>query len=396
MPEESPVTYIGFGIKVGTRNENLRKHGLAHFTEHMLFKGTQKRKSEQIIFRLEEVGAEINAFTTKEETFLYSILPSQHFNRAFVLMADLINNSRFPQEETDKEKVVIIDEINSYKDSPAELIFDDFENLLFRGHALGHNILGTEASVKRFTPEMGRQFVKEFYTPDNITLFIQGKAEMSRICELAEYLFPAQPVILKQSDKGLKTFCERSKIDIPLLVHKRKGTYQHHIIMGAYAYSMYNNKRVTLSLINNIIGGPGMNSLLNMSLRETHGLAYNVESNYTAYTDIGMFTIYFGCSKENAEKCIELVIEVLNSFMNTPLSSDKLIKAKRQLKGQLAIAADNKESSFLSMGKSMMHYGKFDSLEQIYKKIDNITAQDISDVAAEVLDPYKMNRLVYY
>ncbi|KKC51225.1 M16 family metallopeptidase [Porphyromonas gulae] len=387
-PHAGEVTYAGFAIAVGTRHESSRHHGLAHLTEHMLFKGTSLRNSLQIIRRMEEVGAELNAFTEKESTYVYCIFPKAHFNRASNLLFDIVQHSRFPEEELTKEKTVIIDEINSYRDNPSELIFDEFENILFRHHPLGHNILGTEASVSRITGQIGRNFLRRHYRPDNMIFFLAGEADLSDWP-----LNPAEKVSIHNTD-GTPLHTLRDGF-LPRTIRRHKDTYQHHILMGGPAYSLHDDRRIPLSLLNNILGGPGMNSRLNLSLREEHGYVYNVESNYTPYSDTGIFNIYLGCAPRHAEAAMELVRKELRYLIEHPLSPIELESAKRQFKGQLIVSADNKESTFLSLGKSMLLYGKYDPLSVIFSRIDAITSDRLREIAAEVLNPDSMLTLIY-
>ncbi len=396
--EDSPVTYAGFGIKVGSRHEKPRSHGIAHFVEHMLFKGTKSHNSLQIIRRMEEVGAELNAFTEKEATFVYSILPQQHFRRAFNLLADIVRNSYFPEEELKKEKEVIIDEINSYRDSPSELIFDEFENILFKSHPLGHNILGSEGSVSNISSAMGRRFMDEHYRADKMIFFVQGKIDFLELVEQAEYHFDKNCTtpISNCSIGGSGSLEIPKRIEFPMQVRRRRNTYQRHLLIGTYAYSMHDKRRTTLTLLNNILGGPAMNSRLNLSLRENNGLVYNVESNYIPYSDTGLLNIYLGTAPRNVEKAIGLVHEELDKLCQTKLSENELIKAKRQLKGQLCVSSDSRESCFIALGKSIMNYGKYDSQETIFKRIDQICSEEIQAVAQDLLCPDKLLTLTYY
>ncbi len=388
-PVNSPVSYCGFAINVGARDEKDDEFGLAHFVEHMLFKGTVKRKAIHILNRMENVGGELNAYTTKEDTFVYSIFMEEHFIRAFELLADLIFNSIFPEQEIEKEVDVIIDEINSYKDSPAELIFDEFENSLFNGHELGHNILGNEISLLNFTPVSGLSFIKHFYTPSNMVFFSTGRMEIKKIIRMVEKAIGdiniPMPVNKRQAPKHIPSFDKR----IP------KHTHQSHVLIGSRSYSLYNEKRIPLFVLNNLFGGPGMNSRLNLLLREKHGLVYNVESSITSYTDTGLIAIYFGTDPKNTEKAIELVHKEIKKIRYNKLSDLHLTKAKKQLMGQMGIAHDNKESLFLSLGKSFLHYDRYDTMEELFKKIDKVTATGILEVANEVFATENLSLMIY-
>lgn len=389
LPSESPVAYCGFTVNAGARDENPEEHGLAHFVEHILFKGTEKHRANYILNRMEQVGGELNAYTTKEETFVYSIFMREHFLRAFDLLVDLVFHSIFPEAQIEKERDVILDEISSYEDSPSELIFDDFENLLFKGHALGHNILGDEASLEQLGPESGRSFMRRFYTPDNMVFFSMGNVPLGRIVQWAERLMcdiPSQPHQLNR---------QRPERVPSSLLSLQRDTHQAHVMIGNRAYSMYDDKRIALFLLNNILGGPGMNNRLNLSLREHNGLVYNVESNITAYTDTGLFSVYFGTDPKNRKRAMKLVHRELEKFRTAPLSERQLASAKKQALGQLGISADNREGLFLNLGKSFLHYNRFDSMEEVFRQIERITAEEIHTVARELFDPEQLFTLIY-
>lgn len=389
LPSESPVAYCGFTVNAGARDENPEEHGLAHFVEHILFKGTEKHRANYILNRMEQVGGELNAYTTKEETFVYSIFMREHFLRAFDLLIDLVFHSIFPEAQIEKERDVILDEISSYEDSPSELIFDDFENLLFKGHALGHNILGDEASLEQLGPESGRSFMRRFYTPNNMVFFSMGNVPFGRIVQWAERLMcdiPSQPHQLNR---------QRPERVPSSLLSLQRDTHQAHVMIGNRAYSMYDDKRIALFLLNNILGGPGMNNRLNLSLREHNGLVYNVESNITAYTDTGLFSVYFGTDPKNRKRAMKLVHRELEKFRTAPLSERQLASAKKQALGQLGISADNREGLFLNLGKSFLHYNRFDSMEEVFRQIERITAEEIHTVARELFDPEQLFTLIY-
>ena len=387
---DSPVAYCGFSINAGTRDEQLGQFGIAHFTEHLLFKGTRKRRYGHIINRMENVGGELNAYTTKEETFIYSVFLEEHFERAFELLSDLTFNSQFPDNEIEKERDVILDEINSYKDNPAELIFDEFENLLFSGNEMGHNILGEPEMLESLDKNDFVQFHQSYYQPQNMVFFSTGKTPFKKIVRLADkYLtgiIPSNAVQVKRISPE-KRPAQRITED--------KDLYQKHVILGTWGYDSFNENKTTLFLLNNMLGGPGMNSRLNLSLREKSGLVYNVESNLTSYTDTGVFSIYFGCDPKQVEKCISLVNKELKSFREKILTSSQLNTAKKQLKGQLGVLCENRENLCLGMGKSFLHRNKYDSLQDIYQKIDHITAKQLLDTANEIFDDSRIFRLVY-
>ena len=390
MPTASPVAYCGFAVNVGARDEETSEYGLAHFVEHMIFKGTEHHKANYILNRMERVGGELNAYTTKEETFVYSIFMKEHFYRAFELLTDLVFYSSFPEEQIERETVVILDEISSYEDSPSELIFDDFENLLFKGHALGHNILGEERFLEQFTSETGKSFMNRFYTPNNMVFFSMGDIPFMKIVKWAEELLSGtisdQCHLYRKSPQQ-----DVSAISLAL----QKDTHQAHVMIGSLGYSMYDERRLPLFLLNNILGGPGMNNRLNVSLREHYGLVYTVESNITSYVDTGLFSIYFGTDPKNKEKAIKLVHKEIEKFCENKLTERQLAAAKQQALGQLGVSVDNREGLFLNMGKSFLHYDRFDSMDEVFNQIQSITADDVWQIAHEVLLPNKLFQLAY-
>ncbi|WP_106831972.1 M16 family metallopeptidase [Parabacteroides pacaensis] len=390
LPSNSPVSYCGFAVNAGTRDERVDEFGLAHFVEHMIFKGTRKRKAWHILNRMENVGGELNAYTSKEETFVYSIFMEEHFKRAVELLTDLVFESQFPQHEIEKEVDVILDEINSYLDSPSDLIYDEFENILFNGHALGHNILGTEESLLSFNSDSGRSFLQRFYTPENMLFFSMGNIDFKRIVHWLE-------IHMKEiSFSPVQRLRETPPFVLPRQVKLQKDTHQAHVLMGSRGYSMHDKRRIPLFLLNNLLGGPGMNSRLNVTLREKHGLVYNVESTSISYTDTGVQAIYFGTDPKNMDKSIRLVHTELARLRTGKLSTSQLASAKKQLIGQLGISGDNKESIFLGMGKSYLHYNHYDTLPEVYRKVEQVTAEQLLEVANEIFDPDKMFSLLYY
>ncbi|NDW18199.1 insulinase family protein [Dysgonomonas sp. 216] len=383
------VSYCGFFINTGTRDELPSEHGMAHFVEHMLFKGTKKRRSYHIINRMEAVGGELNAYTNKEETAIYSVFLEPHFERAFELLTDLTFNSEFPESEIEKEIDVILDEINSYEDSPSELIFDDFENLIFNGSQLGHNILGDAASLNTFDSNKAKRFVAQNYKFDNIVFFSLGQTNFKKIVRLAEKYLSHLHTSEHTSNRVIP-------INAPIVKQiVEKDTTQAHVLIGSRSYNLHDKKRKTLSLLNNILGGPGMNSRLNISLREKRGYVYNVESSVTSYTDTGFMSIYFGSDKQNVDKCLKLVYSELKKLRDSKLSTSQLVAAKRQLIGQIGISTDNHENLSLVLGKSFMHYNHFDSLAETGRKIESISAADLQEVANEILDEDRLFYLIY-
>lgn len=388
-PTDSAVSYCGFIVNAGTRDEHCSEYGMAHFVEHMLFKGTTKRKAHNIINRMENVGGELNAYTNKEETVLYSIFMEEHIGRAFELLSDLMFNSTFPSNEIKKETDVIIDEIHSYEDSPSELIYDEFENLVFKDSDLGHNILGTEESLLNFDTEKAKAFTNCYYIAPNIVFFSLGKTNMKRIIYLAEKYLSNLPVTTCNHNRKVASIIQSTHNT------ESKDTSQAHVLIGSRSYNLFDPKRRTLRLLCNILGGPGMNSKLNIALREKRGYVYTVESSLTSYTDSGLFSIYFGCDKENTNKCIDLTYAELNKFRNNKLSSSQLMAAKKQITGQISVASDNRENVSLSMAKSYLHFNHCNTLEETFAQIEAITSDDIIEVANEILDPNRMFHLIY-
>ncbi len=391
----SPVAYCALSIKAGTRDELPGINGIAHLTEHMLFKGTTSRGARRINNFLESLGGELNAYTTKEETVIHATVLKEDVAKAVELLSDLAFNSLFPEKELAKEKEIVLDEISSYKDTPSEQIFDDFDEYLFDGHPLSMPILGKPKSVKKITTENIREFTDSYYRPANMSFCIVADMLPERGAKLVEKHF-GKKINNGHAPNGLR------KSELPLLPSSNPGiksitrkTYQVHCVTGSRAYSMYNDMRLPLALLTNILGGPALNSRLNQSLREKHALAYTVDASYTPYTDTGLFTIYFGSDKSNLEKCREVVNKEINLLKERELSPATLKAAKKQLLGQLAISTDNAESQCLSLGKSLLFYGKVEPIEVIREKIASIEASQIHRAANEILNTESMFTLIY-
>lgn len=386
----SHVAYCGFIVNVGTRDEKVDQYGMAHFVEHMLFKGTTKRKSYHIINRMESVGGEINAYTNKEETVLYSIFQETHFARAIELLADMIFHSTFLQREIEKEVDVIVDEIHSYEDNPSELIFDEFENMIFKNTELGHNILGEPNILKTFTTQKTIDFVKQFYLPQNTTFFYLGRTPFKKIVKLLEK--NCNDINIENSHPLQR---KQTVFNNPQYITVNKDTSQSHVLIGGKALDLYNPNKQTFQLINNILGGPGMNSRLNIALREKKGYVYTIESNLISYTDAGIFTIYFGCDNKNREKCIDLVLKELKKLRETKLSTIQLANAKKQIMGQISVASDNHENLALSIAKNYIRQGHIQSIKEINNKFETITSQNIIHICNETLNPNQLSYLIY-
>ncbi|MDR0823948.1 MAG: insulinase family protein [Prevotella sp.] len=388
-PIEGNVSYCGFFVNAGTRDENPDEHGMAHFIEHMLFKGTAKRRSHHIINRMENVGGELNAYTNKEETVIYSIFLEQHFSRAIELLSDITFHSQFPLSEIEKEVEVIVDEIHSYEDNPSELIFDEFENLVFDKSQIGHNILGDPESLATFNTRKAETFVSKYYIPSNVVFFSLGKTDFKKIVYFAEKYLADLP----------SSFLSKNRVSpqeiAPIDKKERKETSQSHVLIGGRSYSLFDQNRRALNLLNNILGGPGMNSRLNMSLREKRGYVYSVDSSVTPYTDTGVTAIYLGCDKQNTNKCINLVHKELNRLKRDKLTTNQLFAAKKQLIGQIGVMKDNHENLALSLGKNFLHFDYYDSLEETFAKIESITGEQILNVANEIFNENNLFSLIY-
>ncbi len=385
----SPVSHIGLFINTGSRDELPGEHGLAHLIEHMLFKGTIRRKTYYILSRMEDVGGELNAYTTKEETCIHGTFFNQYYARALELISDIAFNSSFPESELKKEKEIILDEINSYKDSPSDLIFDEFEELLYDGNPIARNILGDSKKLKGYKGLDIRQFIDRNYATDQMVVSSVGSIDFKKLTRLFEMYFN-KPVLKKSAGRLPAAYNY-----IPTHRQVNRKTFQAHCVIGNIAYPFNHSSRLALYLLNNYLGGPGMNSRLNMSLRERKGFAYSVDSQYTAYSDTGNITIYFGTDKAQVEKCITLVLAELQLVRVRPLSLIKLQKAKRQVHGHIAISSENNENHMLSMGKSLMIFNKIETLDEIGKKVEALTSKELQDVANEVFDAVKLSYLIY-
>lgn len=388
-PDQSAVTYCGIVINTGSRDEADEEQGMAHFIEHMLFKGTEKRRSSHIINRLEHVGGELNAYTSKEETVVYAAVLKEYFERAMELISDIVLHSNFPQKEIDKEVVIIVDEIQSYNDSPSELIYDDFEELIFEHHPIGHNILGKSELLEKYSTVDAFRFTKKHYRPEEMVFFAFGDLDFKQLVRWAEKYLQAETVASKELERFSPTSYK------PIRKEINKNTHQVHFMLGNRAYDLYHPSRMGMYLLNNILGGPGMNSLLNLSLREKHGLVYNVESSYQPFTDTGMWSVYFGCDPENVNRCEQLVYNELQKLREEPLTENTLKKYKLQLVGQMAISSENKENMALSLGKSFLRYGKIDDLDTVKKLIDELTPEQLQTIANDIFNPEQLSVLKY-
>jgi len=388
-PIKSEVVHCGFVIKTGSRDENSAENGITHFIEHAIFKGTKKRKAYHILNRIDNVGGEINAFTTKEKTSIYASFTKPHFERALELLTDILFNSTYPENELKKEKDVIIDEINSYLDSPYEQIYDDFEELIFKDHSLGMNILGTVDSVKKIDRKKILNFIKENYCTNQIVFSVVGNIPFKKIEKLCKKYLNDIPE--KTNDKKRLPY----KSYQPIQKEIKKDVYQTHCVIGNVAYSTHHKRKNGFILLNNILGGPAMNSRLNMGIREKYGFTYNIESSYTAFSDIGLFYIYLGTDQKHIDKSIKLVNRELKILRNKKITSSQLQKAKRQIIGQITLSEENNCNVMLGMGKSMLLYDKVESLTETHKKINAITQVELQDIANEVFDKTQLSSLTF-
>lgn len=412
LPSDSKVVYCGYQINAGTRNEEPGEEGLAHFCEHVTFKGTERRKAWHILNCLESVGGDLNAYTNKEGTVYYSAILKEHIARAVDLLTDIVFHSVYPQAEIDKEVEVICDEIESYNDSPAELIYDEFENIIFKGSPLGHNILGTAEQVRSFKTEDALRFTRKLYRPDNAIFFAYGDIDFKKLVKLLKTLNFEHGTLNFMNSKTSETpateteaddanhkvqsskFNVQSKVEGQTIV-MQKNTHQAHVMIGTRAYDVNDDRRMPLYLLNNMLGGPGMNAKLNLALREHNGLVYTVESTMVAYGDTGVWSIYFGCDEHDVKRCLRLVRKELDKFMQKPLSEAQLKAAKKQIKGQVGVACDNRENFALDFGKSFLHYGWEKNVDRLYEQVDEITAEQIQAVAQELFDKDRLTTLIF-
>ena len=424
LPSDSKVVYCGYQINAGTRDEEPGEEGLAHFCEHVTFKGTERRKAWHILNCLESVGGDLNAYTNKEGTVYYSAILKEHIARAVDLLSDIVFHSVYPQAEIDKEVEVICDEIESYNDSPAELIYDEFENILFKDSSLGHNILGTAEQVRSFTTEDALRFTRKLYRPNNAIFFAYGDIDFKKLVKLvgraladddsgklAAGILPQISQITQISRDENSITTEKSVSSVKSVGPKnypsvgeeiagqtivmQKNTHQAHVMIGTRAYDVNDDRRMPLYLLNNILGGPGMNAKLNLALREHNGLVYTVESTMVAYGDTGTWSIYFGCDEHDIKRCLRLVRKELDRMMEKPLSDSQLKAAKKQIKGQIGVACDNRENFALDFGKSFLHYGWEKNVDCLYEQVEAITSQQIQDVARELFDKDRLITLIF-
>lgn len=406
LPSAQPVVYCGYAVGAGTRDEELgREEGMAHFCEHITFKGTERRSSMQILGHLESVGGDLNAFTNKEETVYHAAVLKENIDRAVDLLTDIVFHSTYPQAEIDKEVEVIVDEIESYNDSPAELVYDLFENAVFGGHPLGHNILGTAEKLRRYTTADALRFTRRYYRPENSVFFAYGDVDFRKLVRLLERAntnvaavsLPPQQQVLCDESAGCCGNDTATAVLPPYVaqhIEHHMDTHLAHVMLGTRAYDVHDERRIALYLLNNILGGPGMTARLNVSLRERNALVYTVESMAQSYSDTGLWAVYFGCDPKNVKRCLRLIRRELDKVMQRPLSDAQLRAAKRQIRGQIGIACDSRESFALDFAKSYLHYGWKKDVTALCERIDALTAADLQRVAQDLFAEERLTMLV--
>lgn len=398
LPSAQPVVYCGYAVGAGTRDEELgREEGMAHFCEHITFKGTERRSSMQILGHLESVGGDLNAFTNKEETVYHAAVLKENIDRAVDLLTDIVFHSTYPQAEIDKEVEVIVDEIESYNDSPAELVYDLFENAVFGGHPLGHNILGTAEKLRRYTTADALRFTRRYYRPENSVFFAYGDVDfrkLVRLLERANAAYAAAESVAAVSLPPQQSAAAPLPPYVAQHIEHHMDTHLAHVMLGTRAYDVHDERRIALYLLNNILGGPGMTARLNVSLRERNALVYTVESMAQSYSDTGLWAVYFGCDPKNVKRCLRLIRRELDKVMQRPLSDAQLRAAKRQIRGQIGIACDSRESFALDFAKSYLHYGWKKDVTALCERIDALTAADLQRVAQDLFAEERLTMLV--
>lgn len=399
---KSPVVYCGYVIMAGTRDEAEADAGMAHFIEHMTFKGTQRRRACHINNGLERVGGDLNAFTNKQETVYYATLLREHLPRAIDLLTDIVFHSTYPQHEIEREVEVICDEIDSYLDTPSELIFDDFESLIFKGSALGRDILGKAERLREYTTADALRFTRRHYRPDHAVLFVLGDVDIAKMARCVEQQFARYPLEIPDEiavfrhpqphdySRDLTAIPRESRH-----VFRQKDTHQAHVMIGNVAFGGTDERKPALSLLNNMLGGPGMNSRLNMAVRERAGLVYSIDSYVSTFPDTGYWNIYFGCDPKDVRRCCNLIEREIRRFIQVQLTPTQLAAAKRQLRGQLGISTDAHENYALAMAKTFAWYNHHRDIAKIFDEIEEITAEELSNLAAHIYNPDTAYRLIY-
>jgi predicted Zn-dependent peptidase len=390
VPAPSAISHACIIINSGSRDEKADKSGLAHFIEHLIFKRTEKRNTNQILNRLESVGADLNAYTTKEYTCIHASFLNPYLDRTLELFNDIVFHSTFPEEEMEKEKSVVLDEIASYLDQPEEAIYDDFEDLLFAGHPMGRNILGDAESVSKISKADILEFIKENYHTDKIIIAVLGNYTLNKVAKIGARHYGDIPANLHQSSRiaPLK--------NVPVRQTFQKPIQQAHVMLGAQAYSLHHPYKTGLLLLNNLLGGTGMSSILNLQIREKYGIAYTIESGYSPLSDTGLFNIYFGTDKEKVDKAWSLISKEFKKIKDHPLTEVQLQKAKNRFIGQIALGEENRIGLIISMAKSLMDYDKIDDLKTVFNRIQAVTTTEMADIANEILDESNLTALTFY
>ena len=409
----SPVVYVGIMIGAGTRHEQPEENGMAHYIEHCVFKGTEHYTARQIINHIEGIGGEINAYTTKEETTFYAATLSNHFRTTLHLLADMVLRPTFNKKETDKEVAVILDEIESYNDSPSELIYDDFENMIFEGSSLAMPILGTKKTLRRISksPDIALNWMKTHYRPERMVLFVQGNVSTQQVISAAtrELLSNSQyPISHSEASHSQSPIAHSEASHSPQGVQYpiaapaasntrlyKRHTHQTHVMLGSHTYPIGHPKQLTMFLLNNILGGGSMSSRLYLSLREKYGLVYNIDSQAVPLSDTGYWNIYLACEPQHKDQCLELCHKELKQLRDTRLTATQLQHALRQLEGQLAISAENQENNALAMAKQMLYHHRAPQWQETFAKVQKITSEQLQEVANEVFAPEKIYTLLY-
>ncbi len=390
----SAVLYCGYVVCAGTRHEDVADSGMAHFIEHVTFKGTERRRACHITNGLERVGGDLNAYTTKQETVYYATVLKKDFARAADLLTDIVFHSVYPQGEIDKEVEVICDEIDSYKDSPSELIFDEFEAMMFEGQPLGRDILGNAERLRQYTTVDALRFARNYYRPTNAAFYVYGDVPFAQVVRVLERLLPVADFVQRPAFVAppIATPCAKNIRNERVV---EKGTHQAHVLVGGPTFAGTDSRRFALVLLNNMLGGPGMNSRLNISLRERAGLVYSVDSYLNTYPDAGFWNVYFGCDVHDVKRCRKLLERELCKFIDRELTPSQLAAAKKQLCGQIGISTDAAEGYALALGKTFAHYNRHRNVPRLIEDINGVTAEDLQQTAAEVYDPQKLTTLVY-
>jgi predicted Zn-dependent peptidase len=383
------IAHCGIMLDIGSRDELPFQQGLAHFWEHMAFKGTEKRSSFHIINRLENVGGELNAYTTKEKICFHASVLDAHFDKALELLADITFHSVFPEKQIEREKNVILEEMSMYVDSPEDAIQDDFDQLVFAGHSLGSNILGTAETVNSFDKEHLSKFINDNIDTERIVVSSVSRLPFSKVIRVAEkYLgdIPPRKTSRQRTAPGIYT---------PIIQQKERSISQAQCAMGQPAYALLDDRRLAFFMLINLLGGPGMNSRFNLSLREKYGFVYSIEGNYTPYLDTGFMGIFFGTEPKQLAKSISLINKELKKVREVPLSTLQLHQTKVQLMGQLAMSEESNMSFMLMMAKSLLDTGKVDSLAEIFAEIHDITSTQLQDIAQEMFNPENFSYLTF-